>query len=160
MRDNPVLFKWWIQSVVTIFAAVIAAHLGWWGALWDADQTKISILIIFLFVLSTAGTGLISKINTQEILEKYQNYIWFASEAMITLGMIGTVAGFLILLGNGFESIDVTDTKSLQNVISGMAVGMSTALTTTLIGLIGSVLTKLQMVIIENSWEEYEEVQK
>lgn len=160
MKQNPVLFKWWIQTVVVAFAAIIAGHLGWWEALWDADQTKISILILFLFVLSTLGTGYISKENDQETLEKYQNYIWFGSEAMITLGMIGTVAGFLILLGSAFESIDVTDTKSLQHVISGMAVGMSTALTTTLVGLIGSVLTKLQMVIIENSWEEDEEVQK
>jgi hypothetical protein len=34
-----------------------------------------------------------------------------------------------------------------------MAIGMSTALSTTLIGLICSVLIKAQMVILENSWD-------
>lgn len=154
MNQNTVFMKWWIQSVVIIFAAIMIQHLGWWEALWNADQTKISVGIIGIFILTTGTTGFISKHNTKEILEKYQNYVWFASEAMITLGMIGTVAGFLMMLGTAFANIDVSNTQVLQTVISDMAIGMSTALSTTLVGLICSVLVKFQMVVIENSWEE------
>lgn len=148
------LLKWWIQCVVIAFSAIIINHLGWWTALWDADQTKISFGILVAFVISTGITGYISKINTQAVLRKYENYVWFASESMITLGMIGTVAGFLMMLGSAFANIDIADTQALQNVITQMAVGMSTALSTTLVGLVCSVITKFQMVIIENSWEE------
>lgn len=154
MTQNTVFMKWWIQCVVITFAAVMIQHLDWWNALWDADQTKISFGVLFIFLLSTMTTGYISKCNTKDILSKYQNYVWFASEAMITLGMIGTVAGFLMMLGTAFANIDITNTQALQTVISEMAVGMSTALSTTLVGLICSVLTKFQMVVIENSWEE------
>ena len=82
---------------------------------------------------------------------KLSNYIWFASETMITLGLIGTVAGFLLMLSSAFENLDVGNIENVQKVISNMALGMSTALCTTLAGLVGSVLTKIQMVILENN---------
>ena len=65
--------------------------------------------------------------------------------------MIGTVAGFLLMLGSAFQDLDVKDVSNVQEAIADMAVGMSTALSTTLMGLICSVLTKLQMVLFENS---------
>ena len=76
---------------------------------------------------------------------------------MITLGMIGTVAGFLLMLNTTFSSLDVKNVVNVQEAIADMAVGMSTALSTTLIGLICSILTKLQMVILENSWDNGEQ---
>ena len=54
--------------------------------------------------------------------------------------------------------LDVSTHKNVENVqkvISNMALGMSTALCTTLAGLVGSVLTKIQMVILENN-SDYE----
>ena len=157
--DNPIFLKWWLQVVVTIFSCTLIWHLGWFSALYEADQTKISFFILLIFMISTITTGYISKKNTDNILHRYQNYIWFASEAMITLGMVGTLAGFLLMLGNSFTNIDVSNIQSLQVVITEMASGMSTALVTTLVGLICSLLTKFQMVIIENNWEEDVEVQ-
>jgi len=158
--NNPIFLKWWLQAVVTIFSSVLLWHLNWFSALYNADQTKISFFILFVFVIATILTGYISKCRNIYILHKYQNYVWFSSEAMITLGMIGTVAGFLMMLGTAFYNVDVSNSENLQAVISEMAVGMSTALSTTLVGLICSVLVKFQMVVIENSWEDEDEVQK
>jgi flagellar motor component MotA len=79
------------------------------------------------------------------------NYIWFSSETMVTLGLIGTVAGFLLMLSSAFDNLDVSNVENVQKVISNMALGMSTALCTTLSGLVGSVLSKIQMVILENN---------
>ena len=70
---------------------------------------------------------------------------------MVTLGLIGTVAGFLLMLSSAFDNLDISNVENVQKVISNMALGMSTALCTTLSGLVGSVLTKIQMVILENN---------
>ena len=151
---NKPFLKWWVQFVCTVFAVILSWELGWLHALYNADITKISILILALFAMTTGLTGYMSKnvlLNTSET-QKLGNYVWFGSEAMITLGMIGTVAGFLIMLNFAFSGLDVQNTASVQQAIGDMAVGMSTALCTTLIGLICSVLTKVQMVILENCW--------
>jgi hypothetical protein len=153
LRQNAPFLKWWIQTIVTSFAAIVAYDLGWWDALWDADITKISIAIIAIFVFLTFLTGWMSYKRKQQ----YADYVWFGSEAMITLGMIGTVAGFLLMLNTAFSTLDVANIKNVQDAIADMAVGMSTALSTTLIGLICSVLIKLQMVILENSWDNGEQ---
>ena len=150
---NVTLLKWWIQVSCIVFGSVVAYQLGWWHALWDADITKISIGILGVFAVTMLLTGYISKNYQDKKLQALGNYVWFASEAMITLGMIGTVAGFLLMLGSAFSNLDVTNIANVQAAIADMAIGMSTALSTTLIGLICSIITKAQMVILENSWE-------
>ena len=150
---NVTLLKWWIQVSCIVFGSVVAYQLGWWHALWDADITKISIGILSVFAVTMLLTGYISKNYQDKKLQALGNYVWFASEAMITLGMIGTVAGFLLMLGSAFSNLDVTNIANVQAAIADMAIGMSTALSTTLVGLICSILTKAQMVILENSWE-------
>ena len=141
---------WWIQVVTVSFAAILIFTYGWFDELWDADQTKISFIIIVIFVATSIATGFLSfRSDTQYV--KLNNYIWFASETMVTLGLIGTVAGFLLMLSSAFDNLDVSNVENVQKVISNMALGMSTALCTTLSGLVGSVLTKIQMVILENN---------
>ena len=75
---------------------------------------------------------------------------WFISEAVISLGMIGTVIGFIFMLYSVFSGIDLSDTSNLQDSLAMMAKGMGTALLTTLVGLISSVLIKCQLVVVED----------
>ena len=63
--------------------------------------------------------------------------------------MVGTVTGFLYMLGTAFENIDITDATTLQDALASMAKGMSTALYTTLTGLIASLIIKVQLVNYE-----------
>jgi hypothetical protein len=147
-----VTLKWWIQTALITFAAVMANQYGWWEFLYNADMTKISFIIIGTFVISSLAVGYIGLKNTTwDTIESISNYVWFASEAMITLGMIGTVAGFLIMLNTAFSGLDVNDIRNVQEAISDMAIGMSTALVTTLVGLICSTLIKVQILVYENS---------
>ena len=141
---------WWIQVVTVSFAAILIYNYGWFEKLYDADQTKISYTIIVIFIGTSISTGFLSFKSSVEY-NKLSNYIWFASETMVTLGLIGTVAGFLLMLSSAFDNLDVSNVENVQKVISNMALGMSTALCTTLAGLVGSVLTKIQMVILENN---------
>ena len=141
---------WWIQVVTVLFAAILIFTYGWFDGLWNADQTKISFIIITIFVATSIATGFLSFRSDIQYI-KLSNYIWFDSETMVTLGLIGTVAGFLLMLSSAFDNLDVSNVENVQKVISNMALGMSTALCTTLSGLVGSVLTKVQMVILENN---------
>jgi biopolymer transport protein ExbB/TolQ len=63
--------------------------------------------------------------------------------------MIGTVIGFMFMLGSSFQQIDPSNIESMRQVIVDMASGMSTALLTTLCGLIAGLFIKVQIVMQE-----------
>jgi len=144
--------KWWIQTAIIVFSAFMINQYGWWEFLYNADMTKISFVIIGVFLISSLSIGFISLKSTNwDHIDRLTNYVWFGSEIMVTLGMIGTVAGFLIMLNTAFTGLDVNDIKNVQDAISDMAIGMSTALVTTLVGLVCSTIIKIQMIIYENT---------
>ena len=64
--------------------------------------------------------------------------------------MIGTVIGFIYMLYSVFNNLNIEDTLAIQQSLGHMAKGMGTALLTTLIGLISSVLIKSQLILVEN----------
>ena len=69
---------------------------------------------------------------------------WFISDLVLTIGMIGTVSGFLLMLTGAFAGVDLNDEVAMKNVLEQMSKGMSTALYTTLFGLICGSLLKIQ----------------
>ena len=75
--------------------------------------------------------------------ERLEEIGWFSSDACLTIGMIGTVTGMIIML-QAFAFVDLGNSKSIENLISALGLGMSTALYTTLLGLISSLLLKIQ----------------
>lgn len=150
---QSLFLKWWILVTTIIFSSALIAHLGLWHSLYKADQTKLSFLILLVFIVSIIITGYVSKVNHVKIYLRVRTYLWYMNDAMITIGLIGTVAGFLMMLGPSFEQIDISKIHEVQKVISKMAVGMSTALTTTLVGLVCSLLLSLQITIIESTWD-------
>ena len=150
MKISKSFLLWWVQVVSICFALFFIYTFNWFEALYNSDQTKISFLIITVFVIASITTGYLSYKKTINF-EKLSNYVWFSSETMVTLGLIGTVAGFLLMLSSAFDNLDVKNVENVQEVITDMSLGMSTALCTTLVGLVCSVLTKIQMVILENN---------
>jgi biopolymer transport protein ExbB/TolQ len=59
--------------------------------------------------------------------------------------MIGTVAGFIYMLGNSFTQLSVGDASSMMAALKQMGAGMATALYTTGVGLVCSILLKIQV---------------
>ena len=72
------------------------------------------------------------------------------TELLLALGMIGTVIGFILMLGGSFESLNLSDTGSVKTALTAMAIGMSTALYTTLVGMVCSQILKVQLVNVES----------
>lgn len=140
------LNQWWLAvsvMVTTALASVILvdAHL----LFWNNDVTYLSSVILVLWILSTINIGLQIHKDQQST-----EFSWFIADSFLTIGMIGTVVGFVYMLSTTFASLDPNDTNSMKAAIATMAAGMSTALLTTLAGLISSLSLKLQLVLQDN----------
>ena len=59
------------------------------------------------------------------------------------LGLLGTIIGFIIMLAP-IAGIDATDRAIMKSSMSLMSDGMAIAMYTTLAGLVGSILLKVQ----------------
>ena len=136
-------------------SSVLLAGLGLLGTLWEKDATKLSFVLLALFAVMSGWCGyktwrlsvfIDSKKTEPYLIEKIEHLMevgWFTSDLCLSIGMIGTVIGFIMMLG-GFANIDINDMATVQGLIKGLGVGMSTALYTTLTGLICSALLKIQ----------------
>ena len=142
------LLRWWLIFCLSLLARGIAVYFNLHIKLYDGDQTKISFLILSVFILTSGWVGWCTKHSEY----KFQNIDvgWFVAEACLALGMIGTVTGFLLMLSGAFADIDLANTATIQTALSNMALGMSTALYTTLVGLICSLTLKIQLINVEN----------
>ena len=143
--------KWWLLITLTVVGLSIAAYFNFIQFLYAHDLTKLSVAILALFAATTSVIGY--KIwKERDVKKKKYGYDveWFVSEMMISLGMIGTVIGFIYMLYSVFSSLNITDTLAVQQSLGKMAQGMGTALLTTLVGLVSSVLIKSQLVMVEN----------
>jgi uncharacterized membrane protein len=138
--------RWWLFVILIIMGVSTSLYFDFGNFLYENDFTKISLLIVSLFTIATSVIGY--KLWTKK--EYSYDKEWFVSEAVISLGMIGTVIGFIFMLYSVFSGIDLSDTSNLQESLMMMAKGMGTALLTTLVGLISSVLIKCQLVMVEN----------
>ena len=135
------LLKWWLIFCLTILSGGIGVYFNLHTNLYNSDQTKISFLILFVFIISSLWIGWKTKLS--EEFRQDVSVGWFVSEACLALGMIGTVTGFLLMLSGAFADIDLSNTSTIQSSLTKMALGMSTALYTTLIGLICSLILQV-----------------
>ena len=152
---HTLFLKWWLFMSAIMASSVLIAGLGLLGTLWEKDATKLSFVLLGLFAVMSGWCGyktwrlsvFIDSNKTEPyLIEKIEHLMevgWFTSDLCLSIGMMGTVIGFIMMLG-GFANIDINDMATVQGLIKGLGVGMSTALYTTLTGLICSALLKIQ----------------
>ena len=144
------LLKWWLIFCLTLLGFGTLYHFNVHSLLYYADVTKLSFLIIIIFMFTSIWIGRKTyDLETTSVIDDKIDVGWFIAESCLALGMVGTVTGFLYMLGTAFENIDITDATTLQDALASMAKGMSTALYTTLTGLIASLIIKVQLVNYE-----------
>ena len=144
------LLKWWLIFCLTILGFGTLYHFNVHSLLYYADVTKLSFLIIVIFMFTSIWIGRKTyDLDTTSVVDDTIDVGWFVAESCLALGMVGTVTGFLYMLGTAFENIDITNATTLQDALASMARGMSTALYTTLTGLIASLIIKIQLVNYE-----------
>ena len=142
--------RWWLLFCISIAAAYVTHTFGFTQALLDNDMTRLSFVIIILYFGSSIFVGYETfRKNKGASVINGTNIGWFITELLLALGMIGTVIGFILMLGSSFETLNVQDTSSVKTALTDMALGMSTALYTTLVGIVCSQALKVQLVNVE-----------
>ena len=149
------VLKWWLIFCITLLGLCTCIYFNVHKDLYAADVTRLSFLIISIFICTSIWIGSKTyKVGIGQDYDQKSDVGWFISESCLALGMVGTVTGFLIMLGTAFENVDVTNAATLQQALSDMAIGMSTALWTTLVGLVCSLIIKVQLVNLEVALNE------
>ena len=149
------ILKWWLIFCLTLVGMCTCVYFNIHKELYAADVTRLSFLIISIFTCTSIWIGMKTyKVGIQQDYDQRSDVGWFISESCLALGMVGTVTGFLIMLGTAFANVDVSNAVTLQQALSDMAIGMSTALWTTLVGLVCSLIIKVQLVNLEVALNE------
>jgi len=150
MKIGRKLLKWWLVFCLTLLGFGTLYYFNMHSQLYHADVTKLSFLIIIIFMFTSVWIGRKTyDLEATSVIDDKIDVGWFIAESCLALGMVGTVTGFLYMLGTAFENIDITNAQTLQDALASMAKGMSTALYTTLTGLIASLIIKVQLVNYE-----------
>ena len=145
--------RWWLLVSLMVITFVGLHIIGVIDTVYNVDVTKLSFLIIGVLSVMSVKCGYdtfkltaTSITSEKDIDDLYATAElgWFSADFCLTLGMIGTVAGFIFMLSTSFATIDVSNVNSLQNVLTKMSAGMGTALYTTAAGLISSAFLILQ----------------
>lgn len=98
--------------------------------------------------------------NTGDLIEVYESRLkgpqeigWFVADLMLKLGLLGTIIGFIFMLGSVANIADF-DVSNMQKVLRHMSDGMATALYTTLAGLVCSSLAAMQYHMLDRHADE------
>ena len=89
----------------------------------------------------------------EDRLKNPHNIGWFCTDIMIKLGLLGTIIGFVLMLGSVVNVSDF-DANAMQNILKQMSSGMGTALYTTFAGLVCSILTAAQFFMLDQAADE------
>jgi len=167
MFENSPFLRWWLIFVSLCLGSMAAYYFDLFQLVNASDFTKISFLIYFLFVVYTVFIGSVTrkagralKKEEFEILCRKNEHGWFVADILLTLGMIGTVIGFIYMLSTSFSGMSADNVRSLQAALSNMGAGMSTALYTTAAGLVCSLGLKLQLFNLSQHLNAEEERNK
>lgn len=141
--------RWWLLFVLIVLGTAALCLSGVLQRVSSADITKISFLIYVVFGYFSIRTGIDTHSlcvgrGLKDITRRSETAL-FAANALLTLGMIGTVVGFIYMLTSCFVDVVPGSIDNMRGLLTKMSIGMGTALYTTAAGLICSLLLRLQL---------------
>ena len=141
--------RWWLLFLCSAIGLALGAASGHLRAMWSIDTYKVSFVTLTAYFLVTVFIGRLTwRISRGDLTWhlRYQEGYDYAVTLMTMLGLIGTVVGFMGLLATSFSSLAAADVSLARNAIASLTSGSSTALVNTLVGLIGAIGLKLQVI--------------
>lgn len=160
MRQYNLFLSWWLKIALMSVGILACLYAGVFSKLWREDLSKLSFVIIYMFVFFTGLSGIsIYRYCRDQDTQKAKSVInrsLFWATRFQSLGMIGTVVGFIIVLGGNMEDLDAQNIEEFKEFVKNMAYGLSTALYTTLAGLVCSFLLRIQLFPLQSRIESNE----
>ena len=150
-------FRWWLFICLLSIGAYFGVHFDVFSTIFNTDKTYLSSVILLLFMGSTFLTGYRTWWFNYRKTYTNTKLGWFCGEIMFSLGMIGTLIGFVLVFGDALAHIDLDNQANKVKIIADMGIGISTAIYTTLAGLVGTVLLWIQLINLEYGIDHYEE---
>lgn len=138
---------WWFFFCLQVFAAVLGFHFGILDMIIAADPTFISLFILIVHAVTVLIIGYYTYKKDLSNIEP----LWFVSETQLGLGMVGTLVGFIIMFSGAF-AVGISP-ENIKNVITAIALGVGTAIWTTLVGLSSGLIIKALLVNLEKTDE-------
>ena len=139
-------WKIWTVFVLMLLATALGYYWGAVDFMINNDFTYLSfvnIAILYGFTVNIMYKAFTKNMETTD-------GEWFLSDAVLSIGMVGTLSGFLVVLYSTFQGLDPSNTDSMRTAIETLASGMGTALLTSLVGLVASLIMKYQLVTLES----------
>jgi len=147
---NKYMLYWWFGFCVQVLAAVTALHYGIAYELLGKDPFFITSFILILHVGSSLATGW--------YIFRKENYgvepLWFIADAQFTIGMLGTLVGFIYMFNHAFAGGSVGDMQQIKDSIAFISTGMGVAIRATFLGLLCGLLLKVQLLILDKRINE------
>lgn len=149
---NLLFLQWHLIFTFICVISIILFQCGIAKEIWIKDSSFLSYITYIIFLICSLYAGKlcykISKNSKDIATYKNKSEIgWFISELCLTLGMMGTIIGFIMML-SGFDSLDIQNITSVQALLTQLGGSMATALYTTIVGLVCGSILKLQFFLI------------
>lgn len=138
---------WSILFCCQLLLLFLLLDAGWLLPIFTNDQSGITYLLFLVSQWTIFSIGVKSYFNNNHAVESE----WFVSDAVLSLGLLGTVVGFMIMLGGTFANFETISHEMIPQIIQSMGAGLYTALNTTLLGIAYSLIIKTHLVIFESN---------
>ncbi len=144
MREKRLFLQWALFICLVAIGAAIAASLGWSGYVFHGDSTHLTVVTLSVFVLTTAWCGRLcwrfASGENSKAIEHALASGWFASSVCVTLGLLGTVIGYYLMM----QGVADGGEDAAEQLVRQIRAGMGTVLINTVVGGICGLLIEVQ----------------
>ena len=152
-------FVWWISILLIGTSIFWLNYTGIIEKIWVSDTTMITSVILAVFIGANIILGYLSySFSTNKISleaqKKLADICWFTSEQLLALGMLGTVIGLIHMLSANFLGVNLQNPESMQSLLGNMWQAMGLALYTNAVGLVFSIVLKVQVYYVGHELDE------
>jgi hypothetical protein len=159
MKNKTTFTKWFLLNAVVLTGVFFAETQGAISLIVKNDISRISIVIMALYVIISAMVGrlcyLSDKINLKN-KEKAKDYLakrseigWFAAEHFFSLGLLGTVFGLCVATATNLD-----ENAQVSAIVAGLKTGLNTAFYTTICGIVFSLPLQVQLMILKSKLDD------
>ena len=141
------LVRWWIAFSIGLVAILSALAVGGVRFIVENDATKISWIVLSVFLFGSIQLGL--NLKKKASSKSYTPDTNFFINTCGSLGMLGTIIGLIITMMGAFKGIDASDVESIKAAITSIGSGIGAALVTTLVGLVSALLLEAQLAFVD-----------